>query len=104
MSLNHLRHRQLSEAEQAEVLAVAQRSFAATHRQVGRVRAAKQAMREHATKFGWEEIVIQIAVQVIAKLITEWIKKKFQAAPTTMPIGFSQLPEEAIGDDDPDSD
>jgi len=97
-------HPRLSDKQSAEAFAFCQSFFNSHPRMPGRVRAAKRAAREHFTSIGWEQILIDVVVQVVAKMIAEWIKKKFQEAPSVMPIGFSEAPMSPVSDDDPDSD
>ncbi len=94
----------LSDSQSAEAFAWCQSFFDSHPRTPGRVRAVKRAAREHFTSIGWEQILIDVVVQVVAKMIAEWIKKKFIQAPKVMPIGFSEAPMSPVPDDDPDSD
>lgn len=52
----------------------------------------RRQARKKLAGFGWEEILISLAVKFITELILKWIENKFHLAPQNAPAGFASGP------------
>lgn len=94
----------LDDDQRQQLYAMTREEYARHDRRVGRVRACKAAVKERLTAIGWEDILIQLAIAIAAKLIVDWIKGKVSEPPASMPVAFATGPVEDVGDEDPDTD
>lgn len=94
-------HPQLDTEQRQQLYGVCRDAYREAGPGVGRVRRAKAAVRERLVGFSWQDIMIQLAVAIAAKLIVDWIKGSVSEPPAAMPVGFGTGPVEDVGDDDP---